>query len=130
MRIMVTGSRSWGECDGDERKLRFWLNIWNARRSGFTLVHGACPKGADRLAAIWADGEGVPSEPWPADWNRHGRRAGFVRNSEMVASLDPEVDAVLTFWDGESRGAKMAADLARAAGLRVRDVGRSTEDQS
>lgn len=48
------------------------------------IVHGACPTGADAIAAKWAYDNDVKTEPHPADWERLGRRAGYSRNRTMV----------------------------------------------
>jgi hypothetical protein len=125
-RVMVTGSRSWGTMDNDRRRLNFWLRV-KCLRTGATLIHGACPRGADKMADDWARANKHPVERYPADWDTHGKRAGFIRNAEMVALLGPD-DTVLTFWDGESRGTLHAAKLARKRGLYVIDVGHSTEE--
>jgi hypothetical protein len=37
---------------------------------------------------------------FPADWVKHGRAAGPIRNMEMAAYAD----ALLLIWDGQSRG--------------------------
>lgn len=124
-KVMVTGSRSWGTMSRDRERVNFHLRL---RTRGRTLVHGACPNGADKLADDWARTNDHPVERHPADWNKHGKRAGFIRNAEMVASLDPETDLVLVFWDGESRGTLHAARLARKAGLTVIDIGHTSED--
>lgn len=45
---------------------------------------------------------------FPANWSRWGKRAGFIRNKEMVDNAD----ALICLWDGTSRGTKMTLDLA------------------
>jgi hypothetical protein len=37
---------------------------------------------------------------FPADWDKHGKSAGHIRNAEMAKYAD----ALLLIWDGESRG--------------------------
>lgn len=112
-RILVTGSRAWT----DVHLIRSALSA-AAHELGpdAVLVHGDCPTGADRLCRdVWL-GEGRPDEAHPADWNTHGRRAGFVRNAEMVKL---GADICLAFIVADSRGATMTAGLAEKAGLRT-----------
>jgi len=48
------------------------------------LISGQCPDGADAMAeALWR-AAGFAVDLHPADWNRHGRHAGYLRNEEMV----------------------------------------------
>jgi hypothetical protein len=88
---------------------------------GLLLVHGACPKGADMLADRWAmrraaDGWRVTVERHPADWGKFGKRAGFVRNSEMARRGADRCEA---FIQDASPGASMCADLAEERGIRT-----------
>jgi hypothetical protein len=48
-------------------------------------MHGAA-RGADRLAGAAALRLGLEVVEYPADWKRHGRRAGYVRNEQMLAA--------------------------------------------
>ena len=80
------------------------------------LVHGDCPRGADRMAREWAAKNEVKEERHPADWNTLGKRAGFVRNTEMV-NLGANV--VYAYIRNNSRGATHTATLARDAGIPV-----------
>ena len=42
------------------------------------------------------------------DWDKYGKRAGFLRNIDIVKNAD----MVIAFWDGKSRGTKHSIDLA------------------
>lgn len=109
MRILVCGSREYT----DGLRIRDVLGCYWSQNP--VIVHGDA-RGADRIAAEVAEGLGFVTEAHPADWDRHGKRAGYVRNQEM---LDTGVDRVIAFWDGESKGTKMMIDLAKKAGVPV-----------
>lgn len=111
-RILVSGSRDWP-----------WDTVvWEALSQQlvktpdgeFTLVHGACPNGVDAHAHDWARAHslGVIVETHPAQWQTYGRRAGFLRNEEMVRC---GADLVLAFRLNGSAGTTSTIDLARAA---------------
>lgn len=60
-------------------------------RVGITLlVHGGA-RGADTLAGEWAESRGVPVQVFPADWERHGYRAGAARNAKMLREAKPRL---------------------------------------
>jgi hypothetical protein len=110
MRILVTGSRDWA----DEQAIQAALTRAWQEFPGAVLVHGACPTGADAIAdRLW----NWDIEPHPADWQRYGKAAGFIRNAEMVAA---GAELCLAFIRNESRGATHCADLAEKAGIPVR----------
>ncbi len=91
----VVGSRTWE----DKRRVYQVLDKIRERTPKLCIVSGACPKGADHLAEVWAKDRGVPLLLFPADWSA-GRGAGFARNGTIV----DESKKVLSFWDGKSRG--------------------------
>ncbi|MFI5877567.1 SLOG family protein [Streptomyces sp. NPDC051445] len=85
--------------------------VWLAGRPcDVTLVHGACPKGADAIAHHFGLVVGIEIEAHPADWDSWGKSAGFRRNADMV---NLGADLCLAFIRGGSRGASMTAGLAR-----------------
>ena len=81
-RLLVTGSRGWDDIPAIEHALAVIL----ARHpEGVLLVHGACPRGADAIAAAYAfRTPGYHTEAYPADRRRYGRAAGRRRNAEMI----------------------------------------------
>lgn len=80
---------------------------------GVTIISGMS-RGADRLAVDWAVVNWANLEEYPADWNRHGRFAGPIRNQQM---LNAEPDVVLAFPGG--RGTEHMKQIAREKGVRV-----------
>lgn len=115
-RILVTGSRIWDDEQAVWKALAEAVRDVPADRE-VTIVHGACPNGADRIAHEWACGFGATIEAHPADWVRLGKRAGFARNAEMVKL---GADVCLAFIRDSSRGATHTAGLAEKAGILVR----------
>jgi len=71
------------------------------------LVSGGA-KGADRLAEKYALEKSIPTKVFKADWDRHGKSAGYIRNYNIIL----EADMVVAFWDGISKGTKHGIDLA------------------
>ena len=128
MRILVTGSRDWDDiyeiiCALEDAVLE-WLEgagielipgiLYNA---DVTVVHGACPTGADLIADNQAKSMCWNVEDHPADWRKHGKAAGPIRNQEMV---DAGADICLAFIKDNSRGATGCAEMAEKAGIPVR----------
>lgn len=77
-RVIVFGSRTW-ENVGIMQAVLAALP-----KRGLLIVHGDCPTGADHLAQLWAEANGIPTERHPADWTKYGKRAGPLRNAEMA----------------------------------------------
>lgn len=108
--LLVAGSRTFWDykllCD----KLDFFLK----NKKEVTIVSGHCPHGADALAEKYAYERGIPLKLFPANWNKYGKRAGFVRNEEMHKFISNQKDrGVVLFWDGKSLGTKHSFSLAQ-----------------
>lgn len=114
MRVVVCGSR-YAELTTEYVSVAKVLNALHAE-TPFTLVmHGAC-RGIDAFADDWAKRAGIPVKAYPADWYKHDRAAGPIRNQEMV---DAKPDLVVSF-DGGRGTADMLA-RARKAEIPVRE---------
>lgn len=66
------------------------------------IVCGGCPTGVDKVAKNYFDCEDseVRYIEFPADWSKHGKAAGPIRNKQMAEYSD----ALLLIWDGKSAG--------------------------
>lgn len=72
-----------------------------------TIVSGGA-NGADKLAEFYADFHNLNLIVFPADWNKHGKQAGFLRNIEIWDNSDLGV----AFWDGVSKGTAHSLTLS------------------
>lgn len=71
--------------------------------------------GADKLAEMYAAKRGIPVKIKRPNWDFFGKKAGILRNIEMI----DQVDELISFWDGESKGTKHAIDYAESKGKKV-----------
>lgn len=84
----------------------------------YTLIVQGGARGADTLAMAWARDRKIPCATFPADWAKYGKRAGYVRNQDMLDKGRPEL--VIAFPGG--RGTAMMVDIAKRAGVRVLEI--------
>lgn len=87
-------------------------------RTPLTEVVSGAAAGADRLGARWGREHGVWVRELVPLWAMHGKKAGFLRNSDIIETSD----AVLAFWDGVSSGTRDSIHKARQHGLVVHVV--------
>ncbi|ACB27989.1 MULTISPECIES: DUF2493 domain-containing protein [Methylobacterium] len=82
-RILFTGGQDYQDVD------RIWavLDKVRAKHPDMVLLHGGSPKGAELIAAKWADTRKVPHVAFKPDWTRHGRAAPFRRNDLMLDQM-------------------------------------------
>ena len=109
-RIAFTGGI---DC-GDHQRIWAALDKVHARHPTMVLLHGGTPKGAEKIAARWADHRKVAQVVFKPDWTRHAKAAPFRRNDAM---LDAQPIGVVVF-PGSGVSANLA-DKAKAKGIRV-----------
>jgi len=90
------------------------LDKVHVKHPDMVLLHGGSPKGAERIAACWADNRKVPQVVFKPDWNRHARAAPFKRNDRV---LDVLPIGVIVF-PGSGISANLA-DKAKKLGIPV-----------
>jgi hypothetical protein len=105
-RVLVCGGRHFQY----ERKLFETLDrIHHFRNFTFLMEGGA--KGADKLAKKWRTERGIPGKTYDANWGKHPKAAGPIRNGEMLAHGKP--DLVIAFA-GMTGTADMVTQAKRA----------------
>lgn len=75
----------------------------------YAIVSGGA-SGADTLGKCFAHDTKTTYIEFPADWDKHGRSAGFVRNEYIVNNSD----IIIALWDGQSKGTQHTLNLAKA----------------
>lgn len=112
-RVLITGSRAWVRESTIHRALDAVIHQWG---TNVIIVHGTA-RGADTIAGDYARSKGLRVEEHPADWNKYGKRAGYVRNAEMV-TLD--ADVVLAFVINNSAGAMSTVKMAENKNMTIK----------
>ena len=115
MRVLITGSRTWSHRQFIWEQFREMLRRYPVDPHDITVISGTAA-GADVICESVAEAYGMTVERHPANWGQYGKRAGFIRNDEMVRT---GADLCLAFIRDNSKGATMCADLAEAAGIQT-----------
>ncbi len=113
IKVIIAGGRNFDDFNKLCQVCDEFLQIQN----NVEIVSGAY-KGADLLGEKYAAERNFSIRQFPADWRRYGKSAGLKRNTEMAAYAD----ALIAFWDGESKGTKHMIELAEHAGLKVKVI--------
>jgi len=100
MKLAIIGSRTFD----DYNLLQETLEQYKAK---ITLVVSGAAKGADLLGENWANSNNIKTLIFPANWEKYGKRAGFIRNEDIIKNCD----CVIAFWDGKSKGTAHSISL-------------------
>lgn len=113
MKVIIAGGRDFSDyetlssnCD------RILQNVKKVE-----IISGRC-SGADELGERYARERGYKIKLFPAQWGTLGRKAGPIRNKQMAEYSD----ALIAFWDGESKGTGGMIGLAEENGLQINVV--------
>ena len=109
-RVLVCGGRDYN----DSLRVIAVLDRVHRLRTISCVIHGNA-KGADTCAALWAEMRSVDALAFPAQWDLYGKRAGFLRNTQMLDEGLP--DAVIAFPGGV--GTAMMVKISEDRGIPV-----------
>ncbi len=86
------------------------------------IVHGGA-KGADTCAATYAKDKNIETKVFLPDWDKHGKKAGILRNIEMFEYASQfQNRGCVVFWDGKSKGTKNDIELSKKYNVLLRIV--------
>lgn len=139
MRWLVCGGRNFGALDKHVRGGPEWNRVYKEYRwakrqldrlaeqrssyyepddnwlpSDIEIIHGGA-SGADRIGDEWGAVNWCIVHEYPANWNKYGKSAGYIRNKQMLEEGKP--DLVIAFPGG--RGTTNMINLARDAKIEV-----------
>lgn len=112
-KLVVAGGRDFSDYD----LLKCKLDRLLANKKDIVIVCGGA-KGADALGEKYAMERGYIIQYFLADWDTHGKSAGYKRNKQMAMNSD----ATVAFWDGKSKGTKHMIDLTKTYGNALRVI--------
>lgn len=100
MKIAIVGSRNYPDRDAVAAYIR--------KLPADTVVISGGAKGVDTWVVDHASKRGLKTIIVPAQWNLYGKRAGYLRNRQLVE----EADKVVAFWNGDSPGTHHTINIA------------------
>lgn len=116
--VIICGSREFTDYNLLKEKCDLFLSNRIEKGENIVIISGGA-RGADSLAERYAKEKGFELKVVPAQWDKYGKRAGYLRNNRMA-----EIgNACIAFLDStECRGTKMMVNIAREKHLLVREV--------
>ena len=115
-KIIIAGGRDFMDYNLLKEKTNKILQ--EKRVSHKIVIISGCARGADTLGLRYASENAFDVEEYPANWDKYGKKAGYMRNVEMAENAD----ALIAFWDGKSKGTKHMIDIATERNLPTRVI--------
>lgn len=111
MRLAVVGSRGFDKYD----LVEFVLDEFKLSSATPLVIISGGARGADTLANLYAVRNELEMVVYAAEWDKHGKSAGYIRNADIVK----DCDELVAFWDGKSRGTLHSINIATKQGKTV-----------
>lgn len=105
-KVIVAGGRNYNDYINVKSYL-YPLKIYCENNNLELVIVCGMATGVDSLGLRFAEENNLEILKYPADWNKYGKRAGYLRNYQMGEIAD----SAIVFWDGKSPGTKMMIDI-------------------
>lgn len=113
IRLIVAGSRTFHDYKLAKEKLdRIVFGLQEDYPGAQIVIISGDAKGADQIGIRYAMERKLPLRRFPAEWNKYGKMAGPMRNAQMMSYAKEGIPALVSFWDGKSRGTKNMINTA------------------
>jgi hypothetical protein len=108
--VIIAGGRDFS----DYKLLKESMDILLTYFKDVTIISGAA-KGADSLGEVYAKEKGYNLIKCPANWDKYGKSAGYIRNCDMANIIQDSNNGIcVCFWDEKSKGTKHMIDIAKS----------------
>lgn len=104
IKLAIVGSRTFNDLQAFYK----CLQVLKVDYEIIQIISGGA-KGADSIGEKYADENNIPKLIFKPDWQKYGKRAGFLRNEDIIKNCN----FCLAFWDGESHGTKHDIELCK-----------------
>lgn len=126
-KIIINGSRDFNNYTYLRLMLKEYIMTNQINPESIEIISGGA-KGADTLAIKFAKEYNLNYKVMNADWDKYGKRAGIIRNAEMLTyaiSNPNDIAILISFWNGTSKGTKHMIDISNDKGIivKVMEVG-------
>lgn len=112
-KVIIAGGRDYTNF----QQLTLTMDALLKYKAAVTIISGGA-RGADSLGERYAKLRGYTYIVMKADWDKYGKRAGYLRNKDML----DEASAAVCFWNGISRGTANMIDITMQSGKPLRVV--------
>ena len=113
-KVIIAGGRTFEDYEYLKKVCDFLLA--NRNESQIEIVSGNA-RGADTLGERYSKERGYKLTLFKADWDKYGKKAGYLRNKQMAEYAD----ALIAFMEkGGTKGTQHMINLATEKGLKVR----------
>lgn len=123
-KIIINGSRDFHNYTYLRLILKDYIMTNQINPELIEIISGGA-KGADTLAIKFAKEYNLNYKVMNADWNKYGKRAGIIRNAEMLTyaiSNPNDIAILISFWNGTSKGTKHMIDISNDKGIIVKVI--------
>ena len=126
-KLIICGGRHFDDYEALERVVDKVISELNSSEES-EIVSGHC-QGTDLLGELYAEKHGLKCSVFPAKWEKFGKAAGPIRNSEMIDYIsDSENPMVIAFVGPNSKGTMDTVNKAVKAGFTIYKIGYVVEE--
>lgn len=118
MKIAIIGSRTL-------TNYQLIIDTLEPYKNKITHVVSGGAFGADELGERWAKENGKETLIFFPDWDKYGKKAGYIRNEDIIKNCD----GCIAFWDGESKGTQHSMNLCKKFNKPLKIIQFSKEEQ-
>lgn len=112
--VIVAGSRDFAS-EENYALLKRTIDGFIAKNGKPARFISGGARGADALGERYATDHQIDIVRFIPNWDKFGKKAGMLRNRDMAKSAD----ALIVFWDGQSKGTRNMIEIAYNLRLEV-----------